>query len=142
MPHFNGYTPTPWTPQAERIVTKLWGTQTAEIIAQMLGPRFTRNSVVGKAARLGLRKLIMPHIPRVTAKAKPREKKNRSDYCSPVTLRADESPITPSPALRVPKQDDGRICGAWIRDVQCASKAVPGFCMCYDCGAVGRRMAV
>lgn len=55
----------PWTPELIDKLTSLWlsGLSAAEI-AETLGPKFTRNSVMGKIHRFGLRRQGRPAMPR------------------------------------------------------------------------------
>ena len=45
-----------WTNAKEKKLTKLWGKFSAREIAEKLGDGISRNAVIGKANRLGLRK--------------------------------------------------------------------------------------
>lgn len=46
--------PTFWTDEREEMLVLLWPTHSASEIAEIFGPMVTRNSVIGKAHRLGL----------------------------------------------------------------------------------------
>ena len=43
-----------WTKENVEFLKKNWGTATARELAEKMGPGFTRNSIIGKASRLGL----------------------------------------------------------------------------------------
>ena len=43
-----------WTKENVEFLKKNWGLATARELAEKMGPSFTRNSIIGKASRLGL----------------------------------------------------------------------------------------
>ena len=43
-----------WTKENVEFLKKNWGSATARELAEKMGPGFTRNSIIGKASRLGL----------------------------------------------------------------------------------------
>ena len=43
-----------WTKENVEFLKKNWGLATARELAEKMGPGFTRNSIIGKASRLGL----------------------------------------------------------------------------------------
>jgi hypothetical protein len=55
----------PWTPEKTELLKSLWAIEsnTASIIQRILGSSFSRNSVIGKARRLGLALRIDPTEP-------------------------------------------------------------------------------
>ena len=51
-----------WTEEKVLFLKKVWGSATAREIAEKMGPGFTRNSIIGKASRLGLSAKIKKRV--------------------------------------------------------------------------------
>lgn len=92
-----------WTDERIEKLTKMWeGGATASQIADELGG-VSRNAVIGKAHRLGLKARPSPVKPNEKPARAPAPKKARPEAPPPRAEAAPEAPVAPRPAVPAPE---------------------------------------
>ena len=91
-----------WTKENIEFLQKQWGTCTAREISEKMGAGFTRNSIIGKASRLGLsakiktRKATISHnLENTSEESKIKTKRGRKSKFKSLIIEKDFEPENP-----------------------------------------------